>query len=231
MIDFSNVKSIVIPEGEVSIIAHGAEILWQKRKYKRELAYLESTGTQHIDLKYVPNNTTELEIVVSGISPDSFSSSSGTWFFGARAGYLNRAFGSYYDPTANLFYYAFGNVMPNGSYTTLYEGTKTIKVDATGLYVDGARIITLSPSAFTAPVPLALFGLNNNGTIISRTSYNAHLCRVRDSGTFVRDCIPVLDWNDRPCMYDKVTDELFYNQGTGEFAYASQIKPISELEV
>ena len=30
MIDFSNVKSIVIPEGEVSMIARGEEILWQK---------------------------------------------------------------------------------------------------------------------------------------------------------------------------------------------------------
>lgn len=30
MIDFSNVKSIVIPEGEVSVIARGSEILWKK---------------------------------------------------------------------------------------------------------------------------------------------------------------------------------------------------------
>lgn len=30
MIDFQNVKSIVIPEGEVAVIARGEEILWEK---------------------------------------------------------------------------------------------------------------------------------------------------------------------------------------------------------
>lgn len=33
----------------------------------------------------------------------------------------------------------------------------------------------------------------------------------------VRDMIPVLDLNDVPCMYDKVTDQYFYNVGTGDF--------------
>jgi hypothetical protein len=35
----------------------------------------------------------------------------------------------------------------------------------------------------------------------------------------VADFIPVLDLNDTPCMYDKVSGELFYNKGTGEFLY------------
>lgn len=40
MIDFSNVKSITIPEGEVSIIARGSEILWQKQT-KKLLRYIK----------------------------------------------------------------------------------------------------------------------------------------------------------------------------------------------
>ena len=35
-------------------------------------------------------------------------------------------------------------------------------------------------------------------------------------GDLVRDYIPVLDINDRPCLFDKVSNTFFYNQGTGE---------------
>jgi hypothetical protein len=34
-----------------------------------------------------------------------------------------------------------------------------------------------------------------------------------------RDLIPCLDFNGRPCMFDKISRKTFYNQGTGEFLY------------
>jgi hypothetical protein len=43
---------------------------------------------------------------------------------------------------------------------------------------------------------------------------------VWENNALIHDFIPVLDWNDVACLYDKVTDELYYNQGTGEFSYA-----------
>ena len=36
-------------------------------------------------------------------------------------------------------------------------------------------------------------------------------------GVLRYDMIPVLDGNDTPCLYDKVTKQFFYNQGTGQF--------------
>ena len=38
-------------------------------------------------------------------------------------------------------------------------------------------------------------------------------------GDLVRDYIPVLDTNNRPCLYDKVEDKFYYNEGSGEFLY------------
>ena len=35
----------------------------------------------------------------------------------------------------------------------------------------------------------------------------------------LRDFIPVLDLSGRPAMYDEVSGQLFYNQGTGEFTW------------
>ena len=37
------------------------------------------------------------------------------------------------------------------------------------------------------------------------------------NGEFLLDMIPVLDRNNIACMYDKVSGEFFYNQGTGNF--------------
>ena len=60
MIDFSNAKSIVTPKGEIAMISRGAEILFRKQKYKREVEYLESTGTQYIDTEFCQTNNTEI---------------------------------------------------------------------------------------------------------------------------------------------------------------------------
>ena len=220
MIDFENVISITIPEGDVAVIARGDEILWKKRKYKRELAYLENTERQWIDTGYIPNATSSVEMIASGLSANSFTVATGTWFFGARAGYLNRAFGSYYDPSNSTLYYAFGNQMKNSVIKTLYNGEQKFYANSVGMYVNDVITVTATPNTFTSPVPLSLFGLNNNGSVISSTKYKMHYFKIWDNGVLVRDFIPVLDWNDRPCMYDKVTDTLFYNQGTGEFSYS-----------
>ena len=55
--------------------------------------------------------------------------------------------------------------------------------------------------------------------------YNAPTaCRVycyrqyRDGAPLI-DLIPVLDKEDVPCMYDKVSGQYFYNMGSGSFSY------------
>lgn len=225
MIDFSTVKSMVIPEGEVAEIRRGSEILWKKIRYKTELAYLESTGTQWIDVGIIPNNLTSLELTVSGVSDGSFSSSTGTWFLGARKAYLDNAFGFYYNQSTQNFYYAFGNVMPNAFYTSasLYGNVRTIRLDSAGLYVDNTKVVSITPKSFTSPVPLSLFGLNNDGTVVSRTSFRCHSMKVWDEDNLIRDLIPVLDLDDVACLYDKVTEKFYYNAGTGSFKYAELI--------
>lgn len=41
--------------------------------------------------------------------------------------------------------------------------------------------------------------------------------RLYLDSTMIANYISVLDWNDVPCMYDKVSRQLFYNQGSSEF--------------
>lgn len=54
--------------------------------------------------------------------------------------------------------------------------------------------------------------------------------KIWDSSILVRDFIPVLDWNYVPCMYDRVTKQLFYNQGTGDFISGREIHEVEYIE-
>ena len=53
--------------------------------------------------------------------------------------------------------------------------------------------------------------INESGT---RLIYSA---KIYDNGALVRDFIPALDGGNIPCMYDRITNQYFYNQGTGDF--------------
>ena len=183
-----------------------------------KLEYIESSGTQYIDTLYMPNTYTSIEMKASNFSDDSFAASpTGTWLCGARQGYLNRAFGFYYNQSSRQMYYAFGNQMPNVSYNSLYDGEKVIKADSTGLYIDNTLLVRMTSNAFTSPVTLLLFALNNNGSAISRTSYRLHYFKILEGDTIIMDLIPIVDKSGVACMYDKVSGEFFYNQGTGDF--------------
>lgn len=83
--------------------------------------------------------------------------------------------------------------------------------------IDGTQYAYTSNAANIAK-NIYLFGLNNNGSAyglanlkIYKTSFST------GDGNLIRDFIPVLDENNVPCMYDKVEDKFYYNQGTGQF--------------
>ena len=44
-------------------------------------------------------------------------------------------------------------------------------------------------------------------------------CSISKNGKKLRSYIPVLDSSGRPAMYDEVSGQFFYNQGTGEFTW------------
>ena len=46
-----------------------------------------------------------------------------------------------------------------------------------------------------------------------------YYCYIERNGERIFNFIPALDSNDVPCMYDTVSGETFYNQGTGDFLY------------
>ena len=80
--------------------------------------------------------------------------------------------------------------------------------------------ITVVHSMQDMTYPIVMFGFNNIGVV------NAALgvCRIGllaayDKEVLIARYIPVIDLSGRPAMYDEVSGQFFYNQGTGEFTW------------
>ena len=65
---------------------------------------------------------------------------------------------------------------------------------------------------------ISLFSVYNGTRYQNAPLMRIYYCKIYDGDTLVRDFIPVLDeTNQTPCLYDKVSETYFYNQGTGDF--------------
>ena len=64
-----------------------------------------------------------------------------------------------------------------------------------------------------------VYAANNSGSLLRLTSMNLYKFQIWKENTLIRDYIPVLDSDNIPCLFDKVSKTKFYNQGSGEFSY------------
>ena len=71
--------------------------------------------------------------------------------------------------------------------------------------------------------------ISSNGNMMLYWSPERQYAKIRiyelklyQDGALVRDFKPCLDTKNIPCMYDLVTEQYFYNQGSGEFVYHNE---------
>lgn len=65
-----------------------------------------------------------------------------------------------------------------------------------------------------------IFATNSNGRAYGNASgVRVYGAKITLNNEIVRDYIPVLDKMGVPCLYDKVEDKFYYNEGSGEFLY------------
>lgn len=183
---------------------------------------MESTGTQYINTGINPDRSSRIEI-------DFLMKSYNTSIYGAyQIANNNRvqAFiglkvsGKNYAPIALR---TFGmdskiintNAQLNVKYHLVHDIKNlngTLNEDEIKLTDDGGSNITY---------PIWLFGANSVGTLATPSSSKIYSYKHYKNDILIQDLIPCLDSNDIPCMYDTVSKQTFYNQGTGEFKYAA----------
>lgn len=194
------------------------------RPYYCEVEYLESTGTQYIDTGITADlDTTEFEI-----SANDYNTPSVGCQFGAYSNNFN--YYMLYSETSNVkkIVLRFGNVdetvdrvAEDRFVKTEYKGKK--------VYYNGVLVGTVTTTG-TQSHSLPVFCRWTNTAYSYYATTKINKLKIWESGTLVRDLIPVLDWNMTPCMYDKVSGQFFYNQGTGDFSYGREIHYVDYLE-
>lgn len=194
-------------------------LLNSKPKYKI-LEYIEGTGTQYILTDYVLNYNTVIDCECACTTLNSNSQA----IFGYRET-ENTNSGSVYwvgKDTSNLIFARFGTGNDGETSIPVSENVFTryqIKDDHL-LYVDeqkvGDNFIVAPDTTFGT---MGLFCINTSTTPNFIGNYKLRYFKVYEGGQLVLDLIPVLDSNNIPCVYDRVNDNFYYNQGTGEFSY------------
>lgn len=202
------------------------------KPYYCEVEYLQSSGTQYIDT--LQNNNTGY-FYKTAIEPLS----DGAWvlWFGRQetSSGMNCDFVGYNGDNklgASVISPGVGNTIGkvDAPINNLYKIESSSVVGDVYFSVNGTKTSAVR-SGNTSTKNAYIFCINNAGTANNFVSMRLYYFQMRDKdNVLVRDFIPVLDWSMTPCLYDKVSGQLFYNQGTGDFTYGREIHYVEYLE-
>lgn len=208
---------------------------WIEKKYSllpkeyEELEYLESTGTQYIDLERVPNMT---DIIEQKFQRKDTSTTTQSWYGSMPSSSINKpriSIGSY----SQGFFVAMNNT---GKFLDILDtNIHTIKFWCPTVYTqiiinNGVQTkLNLNDSAYSPAVTLSSYLFARHGTSGvqlgdgqgTRIFYHKEYLQ---NGTLVLNCIPCRRKSDNVLgMYDKVSKKFLTNAGNGEFIAGGNI--------
>lgn len=185
-----------------------------------EADFLESTGTQYINTGIIPQNE-RLKGKFSIIDKNQYNYVAYTQILTSKDIYLHRPSIIGYSPysESGLLSVDLARVLVDFEPGKVYSA----EVDFQKAVVDGQTLKEFNVPLYENYVPVCLFayseGIEGHGlTKLSHpTKIKLYKFELYDDGEKELDMLPCLDLTGTPCMYDTVTDQNFYNQGTGQF--------------
>ena len=188
--------------------------------YLRRVAYLESDGQQYIDtlvdtgVDFANDNIVEIDFLPRIISDThNFFGNGVSWISGYTLG-ISRYIGENYAQASNGFFAS------NNSVVVVVGDWNAVVASNSGIKYNGIDLIYRYRSEPVSGTAL-LFGCRRNGSYFRGYTLKGGIRKavIMFKGNLVRNFIPVLDLSGRPTMYDEVSGQFFYNQGTGEFTW------------
>ena len=196
-----------------------------------EVEYLASNGNQYIDTEVLGNG--EFDVDYQFYQTEN---SSNAIFAGTRSASQHLNFGQRSNGSTGGFSMAY-----LGEYWQAISSpaiNTNIRVQIS--YKSGSQTGALNGTAMTSKSLTGTEATNLSIYIFKRNHYSTdnvtglvgriYYFKLWNNGALVRYFIPALDPNGKPCMWDAVTKQPFYNQGTGEFTYGRTIQQVSYLE-
>lgn len=220
-------SKIYVGSTEVEKVYQGITLIYEKQGTPyTPLSYLESDGNQRIDTGYyISGSKATYKIKYNHISNNM------------RAVVGNYIARPYYKTVITIHggnFYA-SNKNPTGIKYTLNEiheiemtvvaGTDndrngTYEIKENGQIIGSGGRVGAFPPSTTTYKNVIMFTQHSGGNYeLPGANCRIYYFKMYDNDVLVRDFIPVLDENNVPCMYDRVTKQFYYNSGTGDFTY------------
>lgn len=179
-----------------------------------KIKYIESTGTQYIDTKYICGNDVRIETEFEYLQIDSvFRCIYGKQTKTAAEDAITVSQAVNYTVQA----YWKTNLTP---FTLEKDRRYKMLQSQNALVLDGVDYGGWSSSITKSQLTMYLMARNNNGSAGNFFKGRIYGFKIYESNILAMDLIPVLDSSKVPCFYDKISNELLYNKGTGEFNYS-----------
>ena len=212
---------------------HHSMMAGKRLPYDAEVEYLESTGTQWIDtgVKHDKPHTFDLK---ANCVPYSGSVPAERDFFGAHSG--TQESGNMVCGMFNGVVFLFNR--PNNRIDSANIGSSRLDLDITCAFTSNSRTLTVNGGSYYATgasyydCTITLFRGNPNlsyGELMNGI-FRCSLFRIwNQDGILVRDFIPVRK-GTVGYMYDRVSGQLFGNEGTGDFVLGPDVVPVEYIE-
>ena len=178
--------------------------------------WIESSGTQYIDIGYIPNENTEFEITFSNcefINPETVIFGAGRYSSNAYLLTREQGLSWYYGTYKKQISY-------NKEKTTMRFYRNRVIKDEQEIYSD------ISINQNTQGQSTTLFGVVVNGTPSKFAKYRLHSFKIYENGSILYNLIPKLSEEENhlnePSMFDILSSQYFYNLGTGKLVYGEE---------
>lgn len=175
------------------------------------LEYIEATGTQHVDLEFIPDQDTHIvcECMRTG----------GNGVYGARAtvsgrNYALRVISGKWQPGYSTV--STSEVVADTEWH-VFEQKQNV------FLVDGVVAQTFDAVTFTSPKTFILGGINANGGVYYGEGRYRSCQRYALDGTLLMDVQACISPDGEIGMYDTVGAKFHGNAGTGEFVAGPEL--------
>lgn len=226
-INFSSVKSVMIPEGDVKKIEINGITVWEKSTNRlpdeyQEVEYIESTGTQYIDTGVVGKNGIRI------LTEMGWATLSGSLFGSRKDSGATRFFVTYYANRIDFGYSGdtVSDVSPQAGQT--YEIDFDVMGSQYNFGVDDTyktgRVLEIDTEC-----NMFIFGANRPYTTnqLSKSIFKSMMI-TNANGETLRNFIPCYRKSDNEIgLYDTVSKSFFTNSGTGTFLKGNNINSLS----
>lgn len=203
----------------VSICKTENHVHYEGRPYTHKIEYLQSDGNQWVNTEIVPTTNT--------VAEGNFMYTKFVAYGAILSNYISENHNVYRiiltNSSGNVYFCCNTKAGGGSVSTTCSLGAKhSFTLDSTGLTIDGVKKAGSAVNGTANNTELVLFTNKLTEPTIRDIGCTIYDLKIYESGVLVRDMYPVRV-GQVGYMYDKISNRLFGNSGTGTFTLGPDI--------